>query len=179
MVTKGLDFPGVTLVGVLMSDLLLRVPSYQSTERAFMMLTQATGRSGRALHGQAIIQGYDLNHYAIKAVEEGYDAFYQEAIQTRKLLGYPPFKETSQLLFEGKGFLKTYQKAFMLKKQLEIIGFSCLGPSQALIKKIKDHYRFTITLKYELKDLSPLFEMIKNYQNEDVNIRFSPILDHW
>ncbi|RJX25706.1 MAG: primosomal protein N' [Acholeplasma sp.] len=179
MVTKGLDFPGVTLVGVLMSDLLLKIPSYQSTERAFMMLTQATGRSGRALEGEAIIQGYDLGHYAIQAVEKGYDAFYQEAIQSRKLLGYKPFKETSQLLFEGKGFLKTYQKAFMLKKKLDKLGFTALGPSQALIKKMKDQYRFTITLKYDPQDLTPLFKMIQDQHDEEIMIRFSPILDQW
>lgn len=179
MVTKGLDFPGVTLVGILMSDLLLKVPSYMSTERAYMMLSQATGRSGRALEGEAIIQGYDLSHYAIKAVDKGYDAFYKEAIETRKLLGYQPFMETSQLLFEGKGFLKTYQKAFLMKKQLENLGFTVLGPSQALIKKIKDQYRFTMTLKYKTKDLSPLFTMIKHHYDEDVSIRFSPILDQW
>lgn len=179
MVTKGLDFPGVTLVGVLMSDLLLKIPSYQSTERAFMLLTQATGRSGRALKGEAIIQGYDLNHYAIQAVQHGYDMFYQKAIEARKLLGYQPFKKTSQLLFEGQGFLKTYQKAFLFKKHLEKEGFHVLGPSQALIKKIKDQYRFTLTLKYDFNDMTPLFSLIHRHQDDDVHIRFSPILDQW
>ena len=179
MVTKGLDFPGVTLVGILMSDLVLKIPSYQSTEKAYMLLTQATGRSGRTLKGEAIIQGYDLNHYVMKALEKGYDAFYKEAIYTRRILGYQPFKETAQLLFEGKGFLKTYQQAFRFKKHLESMGFITLGPAQALIKKMKDHYRFTVTLKYDSMDLTPLFSMINRHDDEDIIIHYSPMLDQW
>jgi len=128
MIAKGLDFPKVTLVGVLMADLLLKVPSYQSAEHTYMLLTQVTGRSGRFLPGEAIIQGYDLSHYAIQSVHKGYDLFYKEALYRRKLSNYPPFQNNAQLLVEGSSFLKTYQIAFMLKKKMTEMGLLTIGP---------------------------------------------------
>lgn len=116
MISKGLDFPKVTLVGVLMADLSLKVPSYLASENTFMLLTQIAGRSGRHLEGEVFIQGYNLNHYAIDTVIKGYDAFYKEALYERKLLNYEPFSQVAQFLIEGEGYLKTYQKAFLLKK---------------------------------------------------------------
>jgi len=179
MVTKGLDFPKVTLVGVLIADMLLKVPSYQATEKTFMMLKQVTGRSGRLLHGEAIIQGYDLNHFAIQSVDQDDSSFYKEALLQRRLLGYPPFNQTSQILFSGMSFLKTYQKAFLMKKEVEKLGFSVLGPAQAMIKKIKDQYRFTLTLKYKEKSLESLFSLIEHLKTDDIEIKFLPILDLW
>ncbi|HAX03558.1 MAG: primosomal protein N' [Tenericutes bacterium GWC2_34_14] len=179
MVTKGLDFPKVTLVGVLIADMLLKVPSYQATEKTFMMLKQVTGRSGRLLHGEAIIQGYDLGHFAIQTVDQDDSTFYKEALLQRKMLGYPPFTQTSQLLFSGSSFLKTYQKAFLMKKEVEKLGFTVLGPAQAMIKKIKDQYRFTLTLKYKEKPLENLFSLINRFKTDDMEIKFLPTLDLW
>ena len=179
MVSKGLDFPKVTLVGVLLADMLHKIPSYQSAEKAFTLLMQMTGRSGRSLQGEAIIQGYDLSHFSIQSLEKGYDTFYKEALYQRKLLGYQPFNETSQILFSGQSFLQTYQKAFVMKKQLLVLGFEVLGPSQALIKKIKDHYRFTLTLKYQKQDLSRLFKLIDDTKTDTIKINFLPTLDTW
>jgi primosomal protein N' (replication factor Y) len=179
MVTKGLDFPKVTLVGVLIADMLLKVPSYQATEKTFMMLKQVTGRSGRLLDGEAIIQGYDLNHFAIQSVDQDDSSFYKEALLQRRLLGYPPFNQTSQILFSGMSFLKTYQKAFLMKKEVEKLGFSVLGPAQAMIKKIKDQYRFTLTLEYKEKSLESLFSLIEHLKTDDIEIKFLPILDLW
>ncbi|PKK96727.1 MAG: primosomal protein N', partial [Tenericutes bacterium HGW-Tenericutes-3] len=104
MIAKGLDFPKVTLVGILMADLSLKVPSYQANEQAYMLFTQVTGRSGRLLPGEAIIQGYDLIHYAIKNVLNHYEDFYKEAIYYRKISNYQPFKFNAQILFEGKQY---------------------------------------------------------------------------
>jgi primosomal protein N' (replication factor Y) len=112
-------------------------------------------------------------------LSEGYDAFYKEALYQRKLLGYEPYGQTSQLLFSGVSFLKTYQKAFMMKKELQKMGFNVLGPSQAMIKKMKDQYRFTLTLKYQKMDLTPLFKLIESHQQQDISISFIPKLDTW
>lgn len=179
MVTKGLDFPKVTLVGILMSDMLLKIPSYQSSEKAYMTLMQAIGRSGRNLDGEAIIQGYDLSHFAIKSIEKGYDFFYKEAIYQRKLLGYQPFNKTSQILFSGSQFLKTYQVAFLMKRKCVELGFEVLGPSQALIKRIKDNYRFTLTLKYQDQPMKPLYDLIQAMRTDLIHIQFLPTLDIW
>ncbi|MDI6453403.1 replication restart helicase PriA [Peloplasma aerotolerans] len=177
MIAKGLDFPKVTLVGVLMADLLLKVPSYKSTENAYMLLAQVTGRSGRFYPGEAIIQGYDIGHFAIKSVNQTYETFYQEALYNRKLMNYPPFKNTSQILISGESYLKTYQRAFMLKKALSSLSCDVLGPSQALITKIKDYYRFTITLKYETIEKQELFDLLEAHEFDDIKIRYFPYLD--
>jgi primosomal protein N' (replication factor Y) (superfamily II helicase) len=177
MIAKGLDFPKVTLVGVLMADLLLKVPSYRASENCYMLLAQVTGRSGRFLPGEAIIQGYNLDHYSIKSVSEGYDNFYREALYNRKLSSYLPFKNTSQILVSGTNFLKTYQHAFMLKKTLSGQSIDVLGPTQAIIKKIKDHYRFTLTIKYEEIDYKNLFIAIKSFDQDPYQVRYYPTLD--
>ncbi|MBE0700927.1 MAG: primosomal protein N', partial [Acholeplasmataceae bacterium] len=177
MIAKGLDFPKVTLVGVLMADLSLRVPSYRASEETFMLLTQVTGRSGRMQPGEAVIQGYDLDHYAIQGVQKGYDVFYEEALQYRKLAKYAPFYQVSQVLFEGTGYLKTYQVAFNLRKALTISGVEVLGPTPALIRKIKDHHRFTITLKYQQLDTKMLFDAMKSLENENIKIKYLPNFD--
>ncbi len=177
MIAKGLDFPKVTLVGVLMADLLLKVPSYKASENAYMLLAQVTGRSGRFLPGEAIIQGYNLDHYAIKSVSEGYENFYREALYNRKLSNYLPFKNTSQILVEGTNFLKTYQHAFMIKKSLTTLSIDVLGPTQAIIKKIKDNYRFTLTIKYDDIDFKKLFEIIKGFDQEPYGVKYYPTLD--
>jgi primosomal protein N' (replication factor Y) (superfamily II helicase) len=177
MIAKGLDFPKVTLVGVLMADLLLKVPSYQADEKAYMLLSQVTGRSGRFLPGEAIIQSYDINHYAILAVKEGYDYFYKKALEKRKLLGYEPYFHTAQLLIEGPSFLKTYQQAFMIKKHLTGENLTVLGPTEAIIKRIKDNYRFTMTLKYQSILVPKLLETILNYETKDIKIKYYPTLD--
>lgn len=177
MIAKGLDFPKVTLVGVLMADMLLKVPSYHSAEHTYMLLSQVTGRSGRFIPGEAIIQGYDLSHYAIKSVGENYESFYKEALYSRKLSNYPPFFNNAQLLIEGISYLKTFQKAFILKKKLTEQGITTIGPAPALIKKIKDLHRFTITLKFHEIDMKGLFNMIEQKEKDDIRVTFYPTLD--
>lgn len=177
MVAKGLDFPLVTLVGVLMADMSLRVPSYQATEEAYMLLTQVTGRSGRFLPGEAIIQGYDLEHYAIKSVSDSYESFYKEAIYYRKLGNYQPFRHTAQILIEGAQYLKTYQAAFMLRKKMIAKDIDVLGPTPAMIKRIKDQFRFTITLKSEHPLDASIFQVMDEMRQKEVQFRYFPNLD--
>lgn len=178
MISKGLDFPKVTLMGILMADLSLKVPSYYASEKTYMMLAQASGRSGRFLQGETIIQGYNLDHYAIKSIQKDYESFYQEALYQRQLLDIEPFKKTSQILVQDLGFLKAYQTAFSLKKKLEALGIIVLGPSLAMIKRIKDMHRFTITLKYEHTNLAAIFEMIEQIKKQTlVSVTYYPMID--
>ena len=178
MIAKGLDFPKVTLVGVLMADLLLRIPSYQASEHAYTLLTQVSGRSGRMLPGEVIIQGYDLNHYAIKHVTSDYDTFYREAIYDRKISNYEPFMRVSEFVFEGDEYLKTYQQAYKLKKAIERLDKNAylLGPNPAYIKKIGEKYRFTMTYKYKSFD-HKIFNLMDQYQTKETSIRFYPNLE--
>ncbi len=178
MISKGLDFPKVTLVGVLMADLSLKVPSYLASEDTFMLLTQIAGRSGRHQKGEVIIQGYDLTHYAIDSLAKGYDTFYKEALYERKLSSYEPFSHVSQFLIEGTSFLKTYQNAFLLKKRLSKFDtVKVLGPSQALIKKIRENFRFVVTIKYKYIDHSDVKTIINDLLNDDIHIKYYPNLD--
>ncbi|BCR36343.1 replication restart helicase PriA [Mariniplasma anaerobium] len=178
MISKGLDFPKVTLVGVLMADLSLKVPSYLASEDTFMLLTQIAGRSGRHQKGEVIIQGYDLKHYAIDALTKGYDTFYKEALYERKLSQYEPYSHVSQFLIEGQSYLKTYQNAFLLKKRLsKLETVTVLGPSKALIKKIRQNFRFVVTIKYKNIDHDTIKEITNDLSNDDIHIKYYPNLD--
>lgn len=178
MIAKGLDFPKVTLVGVLMADLSLKVPSYLASEDTFMLLTQIAGRSGRHQKGEVIIQGYDLTHYAINGITKGYDTFYKEALYERKLSGYEPFSHVSQFLIEGQSYLKTYQHAFLLKKRLsKLETVTVLGPSQALLKKIRENFRFVVTIKYKDIEHDDIKTITNDLINDDIHIKYYPNLD--
>lgn len=177
MIAKGLDFPHVTLVGILMADLMLRTPSYQSSEEAFILLTQAAGRSARYLPGEVIIQGYDLDHYAIKDVLKGYDSFYEEAIYDRKISGYEPFNRVYQVLAEGESYLKTYQQAFNLKKALSADkDYHILGPVPAYIKKKGEKYRFVLTIKTTSYDTKHILTSMKQFEQGSISFRFYPLV---
>ena len=119
MIVKGHDFPNVTLVGVLAADMSLYTSDYRSGERTFQLLTQAAGRAGRGERpGTAVIQTYAPEHYAIQtAAAQDYDAFYEEEIRYRELMGYPPAEhllavlassEDEALLEKGCHYLKEY-----------------------------------------------------------------------
>lgn len=178
MIAKGLDFPKVTLVGVLMADLSLKVPSYTASEQTYMLLSQISGRSGRHMPGEVIIQGYELDHYAIQSVLKDYASFYKEALYERKLLRYEPFMHVSQFLIEGAGYLQTYQLAFQLKKKLmHLDDVFVLGPSQALIKKIKDRFRFVVTMKYKSIDFMDVKSIIDELKTQNIHIKYYPNLD--
>ncbi len=177
MVAKGLDFPKVTLSVVLMADMSFRVPSYRADEDAYVLFAQMTGRSGRFFPGEAVIQGYELNHHAIRHVIEGYDAFYADTIVKRRQAGYPPFVNIAHILFEGEGYLKTYQHAYQLKKMLAIEGHDVLGPAPAILPKLRDRYRFLVTLKYDTIDKQALFDILETLDNQHVRVRYHPDLD--
>ena len=177
MIAKGLDFPKVTLVGILMADLLLKVPSYRASEQTYMLLTQMSGRSGRAQKGETIIQAYDLDHFAIQSVLNDYDSFYQQALINRKLAGYAPFVEVKQVLFEGTGYLETYQVAYRFKKYFIEKNLQCLGPAPALIKKLRNKYRFNITIKGASIDIKDIKALIQTYQTKELSIKYSPSMD--
>ncbi len=103
MVAKGLDIPGITLVGVMAADLGLNLPDFRAGERTFQLLTQVAGRTGRGgFGGQVIVQAYEPEHYAIRAAREhDYEGFYDQEIKAREELGYPPFSSFIRLLLTG------------------------------------------------------------------------------
>lgn len=155
MIVKGHDFPNVTLVGVLAADMSLYTDDYRSGERTFQLLTQAAGRAGRGeRHGEVVIQTYSPEHYAIvTSAAQDYEAFYQEEIRYRELMGYPPAEnllavfvscEDEALLEKGCHYLKEYILRIRGQTGAEVI-----GPASPGIDKIKDIYRRVLYVKAE------------------------------
>lgn len=180
MIVKGHDFPNVTLVGVLAADMSLYTDDYRAGERTFQLLTQAVGRAGRGHKGgEAVIQTYSPEHYGIvTAAAQDYEAFYEEEISYRKLMGYPPAEnllavlascEDEQLLEKGCRYLKEYALRVRRDEDMDII-----GPASPGIGKVNDVYRKVLYLKAERYDT--LIKM-KNYLEQyiEVNSGFQKI----
>ena len=167
MIAKGLDFPNVTLVGVINADIALNLPDFRSGERAFNLITQVAGRSGRSmLGGDVIVQTYNPDHYSIQAAQEhDYRRFYQEEIALRASLLYPPFSHAASILLRGEDESLVIQTAKLLNEQLESLKESNFpevqirGPAPAPLAKIKNRYRWHFLLR--CADVKQLQELIK------------------
>ena len=158
MIAKGLDFPFVTLVGVINGDASLSIPDFRSGERTFQLLNQVAGRAGRAdLPGLVIIQGFNVEHYSIvSASSHNYDSFYNEEMRIRKLLKYPPFYNLCSIKikskFEDKAFSEGNKIVNYLKKNLDDSNI-ILGPSSSNMLKVNNVYNIQIVIKYKKTDV--------------------------
>ena len=184
MVAKGLDFPNVTLVGVINADTSLMLPDFRSSEKTFALLNQVAGRAGRSLKpGKVIFQTYNEDHYAIKyAKENDYESFYKEEMKARKLMKYPPYyylvslnissKDSKQALIEAKKCEKVCLK--YLDKTI------ILGPSPATVFKKQNIYHYQLILKYQYQDniyevLEKLVEYYVSISKVNLEVDFNPI----
>lgn len=149
MVTKGLDFENVTLVGVVSADTMLNVDDFRSGERTFDILEQVTGRAGRGnKKGRAVIQTYSPEHEAIvMAAEHNFVKYYADEIRMRKILWYPPFCKLILIGFSGVLKSAVQECAKTYKKQLGSGDFTLLGPIPCAVSKIKNKYRYQILIK--------------------------------
>lgn len=154
MIAKGLDFPDVTLVGVLNADTSLSLPDYRSSERTFQLLTQVSGRAGRAdKTGQVVIQTYDPEHYAIQlACRQDYEQFFFYEMNLRHLNNYPPYYYTIKITVSAKSEAEAAKESFAIKKGLD----QCLspqalvlGPTPSSILKIKNRFYYQLVIKYK------------------------------
>jgi len=151
MVAKGLDFPQVTLVGVLAADLSLRFPDIRSSERTFQLLTQVAGRSGRGeLPGLVIVQAYEPGHFAIEAARShDYLGFYRKEIGFRRALGYPPFRQLTRILCSGPQ-TEAEEACRRIAAHLLARGIpqmDLVGPFPAPIGRIQGRYRWQVLVK--------------------------------
>ncbi|MFA6541970.1 MAG: primosomal protein N', partial [Bacteroidota bacterium] len=153
MVAKGLDFPEVTLVGVISADTQMMLPDFRSAERTFQLLTQVAGRAGRSvLQGEVIIQTSQPEHYALAHVQDhDYTSFYREEIEYRKALGYPPFSRIILIEIKGQSENKVQTAAEQVGKSLQskLRNATMLGPAPAALAKIKNDYRWQIIVKVD------------------------------
>ena len=168
MVSKGLDFPKVTLVGVINADTSLNIPDFRCSENTFSLLNQVAGRSGRSkILGEVVIQTFNPDNYVINCVKNNsYDAFYNLEMPLRRKLKYPPYYYLIGLKVIGKDYTKTLQEAQKIKKYLDSkveAETIVLGPTTALILKYNNEYRFQIIIKYRFdKKIIPTLKEIDN-----------------
>ena len=172
MIVKGHDFPGVTLVGILMADLSLYSSDYRAAERTFQLLTQAAGRAGRGTEpGDVVIQTYKPDHYAIRhAAAQDFEGFYQEEILYRRLLRYPPAAHMMAVQIQSEDEDAALHTANEIRRQLEADQgpgrmppagrpgdrgrhmIQIIGPSESSVKKLRDMFRFVLYIKAEKYD---------------------------
>lgn len=151
MIAKGLDFPQVTLVGVVSADVTLNIPDFRSSERTFNLLTQVAGRAGRGEDGgEVIIQTYAPEHYAIMAAaKHDYEKFYQEEIVARKELLFPPFTNLVKVTVRARNDELASRVATELAEAIRRGGDTVKvgGPAPAVISRMRGYFRYNIILK--------------------------------
>lgn len=162
IIAKGLDIPGVTLVGVLMSDSLFNMPDFRSGERGFQLLTQVAGRAGRGdFKGKVYFQTYTPDFFVLQtAKQQDYLSFYYSEIQSRYEYSYPPYSQLIRLIFSSVSEIKAEKFAQDVAYKLNLLTDSrgiqekleILGPSPCIISKIKNEYRFQIIIKNRLEE---------------------------
>jgi len=167
MIAKGLDFPKVTLVGVISADTALNLPDFRSGERTFNLLTQVAGRAGRGdLGGKVIIQTYTPAHYSIQAAKNhDYRSFYEKEISFRKELNLPPFCHMVRLMFRGRKEEKVLKVSQALRerllkgdgpKKVEVV-----GPAPAPVSRMKGMYRWNLFLKADkIENITSLLKKV-------------------
>ena len=184
MIAKGLDFPNVTLVGVLNADTALNLPDFRSSERTFQLLTQVAGRAGRAEKaGQVLIQSYNPQHYAIRfAKDQDYEGFYAYEMGIRRQLGYPPYYFTIGITLSHKKEEEVVKRAYEVMNILRL-GLSetsnILGPTPKPIARTHNLYHYQILIKYRLEDeLGPTLNQILALTQERENSELRLSIDH-
>jgi len=164
MVAKGLDFPNVTLVGVVSADTSINMPDFRAAERTFQLLTQVAGRAGRGEHpGEVVVQTFSPEHYSLQmALSQDYPGFYAREIQFREELGYPPFSRFANIVCVDEESREARRKAQVVAeacrrcapREVEVI-----GPAPAPLSRLKGLYRFHVVLRAPVD--APLSEIVR------------------
>ena len=175
MIAKGLDFPNITLVGVLSADTMLHLPDFRSSEKTFQLLTQVSGRAGRhELAGEVVIQTYSPEHYSIElASQQDFDQFYQKEMMIRKIHQYPPFYYLALITVSHEELMKvvdvTEKISVTLSSRLSK-GAHILGPVACPIPRINNKYRYQCIVKYKKEPkLTQTLKMILDHYQQDMH----------
>lgn len=183
MIVKGHDFPNVTLVGVLAADMSLHIGDFHAPERTFELLTQAAGRAGRGeVPGNVVIQTYTPEHYSITTASvQDYEAFYEQEIEYRKMMYYPPVWNLLVILCASKEKQRAHDAATLLvaqideTKELRRDRVFPIGPADAAIAKVSDVYKKVVYIKAEkYQALVGLKDMLEEYMRD--NRSFSDVI---
>ncbi|WP_129726818.1 MULTISPECIES: primosomal protein N' [Bacillaceae] len=188
MIAKGLDFPHVTLVGVLTADTMLHLPDFRASEKTYQLLTQVSGRAGRHhLPGEVVIQTYTPEHYSVElAKQQEYDVFFEREMYMRKNGQYPPYYYLTLVTVSHPELLKAVQ---VTEKIVSFLRQHCapetiiLGPAASSIPRIKDRYRYQCMIKYKREpNLKHVLRLVnEHYQAElgkdlQISIDFNPTM---
>ncbi len=153
MVAKGHDFPGVTLVGVISADVGLDIPDYRSSERAFQLISQASGRAGRGVQpGRVVVQTYEPDNYVIRgAAAHDYESFYEEEIRYRREAFYPPYSAMVRLVYshsdENRCRLEVERVYQLLIAANTSTDIRITGPAPAFVRRLRGRYRWHLTVR--------------------------------
>jgi primosomal protein N' (replication factor Y) len=154
LISKGHDFPGVTLVGVVSADLGLGIPDFRAAERTFQLLTQAAGRAGRGeAPGRVLVQTFYPGHYAILlAADQNYEGFYSKELRFRRVMHYPPCAALANVIAQDAKLEQAAKVAkqiqgFLAPMEGTAPALKVLGPSPAPLARIKGRYRIQFLLK--------------------------------
>lgn len=183
IVSKGLDFDNVTLVGVINADTSLNIPDFRSSETTFSLLAQVAGRAGRSdKEGEVIIQTFNPEHYAIQYTKmHDYLGFYNREMSIRRELKYPPYYYICYVKISGKDNKYIYEESLKITKLFhnKLINMIILGPSPCTIFKLNNIYRYGIILKYKKDEdlrevLNKVIEHYKDNRNIKIDVNFNP-----
>jgi len=167
MIAKGLDLPGVTLVGVISADIGLMLPDYSASERTFTLLTQVAGRAGRGEEpGRVIIQTFNPQHFCVDAASRhDYHEFYTTEIEARRRYGYPPFRRFVKFTYSHENRYRSQNEALLLRERLdewiERLGLTqtdIVGPAPAVMERVRGKYHWQMIARGP--DLHPLLRVI-------------------
>jgi primosomal protein N' (replication factor Y) len=172
MISKGLNFERVSLVGIINPDASLSIPDFRSSERTYELLSQTSGRVGRFnLPGKVIIQTYNPSNYVYNAViENDYDSFFNYEMNIRKKLSYPPYYYICNILVTSSDFNICGEGAKKIKNYLDnnlSKEYIILGPSVSSIVRLKNKYRFNIMIKYKNPD--SLYKVLREIDNISIS----------
>ncbi len=169
IVAKGIDFLNVTLVGVISAEVLFSFPDYLTSQRAFTLLMQVSGRAGRGKKkGKVIVQTYNPSNEVIKySVTHDYEKFYNYEIKLRKKLKFPPFSHLSKIVVSGKNDTKVKANGTEIKEFLDNSNIIAYGPMPAIVPKINNVFYYEIVFKYDDREIiTPLIHKLKEkYSN--------------
>lgn len=186
MIAKGLDFPNVTLVGIIAADTALNIPDFRAGEKTFQLITQVSGRAGRGdVHGEVVAQSYSLEHTSIQtAKNHDFESYYAHEIKDREELRYPPFSSLINIIIADLDIIEAKRHSLELSKLLKTYKtekiISILGPIPAGIPKIQNYHRFQILIKSRDLDearniLHKSLKELKKSHNTRIGIDVEPL----
>ncbi len=176
MISKGLDFPSVTLVGIIAADTTLNLPDFRAPERTFQLITQVAGRAGRGeVEGNVILQTYNPEHYSITAaMDNNYKEFFRSELDLRREFGYPPYKEIATVTLFGRNnqkvmdsIEKSSSALIDLVRESGLMDIEVLGPNPAPLEKINNNYRWQILLKFGYNHSKDIRDIIRRVYTID------------